>query len=246
MSELDETTALSSRNFHINQLSKLPKHIPQVLVTYSWVQTSNKYLPTQSLPSACHQQIRSFLQIVHSYVWLLLVKGLTTNCTYRTPMTKPDSLRHHKLANLPAFPQPCQHLKSPCHRSNNAAKRPPNLPTKTQSLQTNAFVNSQLCCLGRCLWEMTAEMARELRTPCRWRRLREKLHPLKSRTTSSQSEIGPHRIFASQHTCTTNAFHPSVAKQRPDIMSRPRNPSPLTPHCNPQMPHLTFVYATFP
>lgn len=125
MSELDETTALSSRNFHINQLSKLPKHIPQVLVAYSWVQTSNKYLPTQSLPSACHQQIRSFLQIVHSYVWLLLVKGLTTNCTYRTPMTKLDSLRHHKLANLPAFPQPCQHLKSPCHRSNNCSTAPP-------------------------------------------------------------------------------------------------------------------------
>jgi hypothetical protein len=60
VSELDETTALPSRNLHINEFSELSKHVPQVFVAHGWIEPSHKYLPTHPIHTAHHSDTQFF------------------------------------------------------------------------------------------------------------------------------------------------------------------------------------------
>jgi len=73
------------------------------------------------------------LQYFYFYLSLFVVHGLTTSYRFSTVIPSLNSLRGHKLANLPADTQRGKQPKSQCLGTNNATNRPDNTPTKTET-----------------------------------------------------------------------------------------------------------------
>lgn len=147
VSELDKAAALSSRNLHVHQFSKLTKHIPQVLVAYGWIQASNEYLPTQAIHTACDQRYQ-VVRSNHFHSWVSLLEGYGLTTSYNL----------HPTARPQINPQ--------IHKTRQTTT----IPTAKLVLQTKQKTldaNSQSCCSGRCPWGRPAEMARGPRTLCK-------------------------------------------------------------------------------
>lgn len=135
VSELDETAALPSRNLHINQLSELPKHVPQVLVAYGWIQTSNKYLPTVSIPTAHHSDIHLFFILTRPTTMSshrlnntpphVKFKGLNRNALVNSPLCCSDRCLSEMPAEMaaPRKPYTWQQLRERLHPRNQPSHR---------------------------------------------------------------------------------------------------------------------------